>query len=97
MKETAAKSPASSDNARKATAGTYSLQLGAFTTRAAAQAMVSKVRAKDTGYPVSTHTLSDTAITARFRVMVGPYSTLDEANRVMTRLKKDGFDAYLKR
>src|SRR5262249_33998043 len=75
----------------------YSLQVGAFTTQAAAQAMMSKVRAKDKSYPVATVTLPDSAVKARYRVMVGPYSTLDEANRVMGRLKKDGFDAYLKR
>jgi cell division septation protein DedD len=86
-----------SDSQRKSPTGAYSLQLGAFTTPAAARAMVSQVKAKDKSYPVTTLTLADAALKLRYRVMVGPYPTLDEANRVMGRLKKDGFDSYLKR
>jgi cell division protein FtsN len=74
----------------------YSLQVGAFNTMSAARSLLAQVKAKDKSYPVSTVTLHE-GEPGRFRVVVGPYPTADEANRVMSRLKKDGFDAILKR
>jgi len=89
--------PKTSAGATKPASGKYSIQVGAFTTPAAAQAMVARVRAKDKSYPVSTVTLPEGAVKTRYSVRVGPYATADEANRIMSRLKKDGFTAILKR
>jgi cell division protein FtsN len=74
----------------------YTLQVGAFKTLTAAQSLLAQVKAKDRSYPASIVTLAESE-PGRFRVIVGPFPTADEANLMKSRLNKDKFEAILKR
>jgi cell division protein FtsN len=77
--------------------GEYFVQVGAYRTMSAAQTVVTKVKAANAGYAVTTVTMPESAPPPRFKVMVGPYSSADDARAVIARLKKQGFVPFLKR
>lgn len=91
-----AKTPASTAPATNRR-GEYFVQVGAYRTLSAAQTVVTKVKAANAGYAVTTVTMSESAPPPRFKVMVGPYSSADDARAVIVRLKKQGFVPFLKR
>jgi cell division protein FtsN len=87
--------PAPAGRSASSTQTEYSVQVGAFKTQAAAQSQVAQVKAKDRSYPVSTVTLPESQ-PLPFKVVVGPYPTLEDANRVAERLKRDGFATIIR-
>ena len=91
--------PAASTTTAKPAPGAkteYSIQVGAFRTVAAAQSQVAQVKARDKSYPVSMLTLPESEPGPRFKVVVGPYPTLEDANRAAARLRGDGFGVIIK-
>jgi len=75
----------------------YFVQVGAYRTLGAAQNVVKQVKSANSGYSVSTVTMPESAPPPRFKVMVGPYASADDAKAVIARLKKQGFQPFLKR
>lgn len=75
--------------------GGYSLQTGAFSTRSAAENLVTQLKEKK--YPASVVVSPAGTPGPRFHVMVGPYPARADAQKVASSLQKDGYDAIIKR
>jgi cell division septation protein DedD len=75
------------------TSGTW-LQTGAFSTMDAAQGALAKL--KNQRYPASIRTEAPGAA-ARFKVVVGPYASSADLQRVKAQLQKDGYSPLPKR
>jgi cell division protein FtsN len=73
--------------------GDFSLQVGAFSTEAAATNVAGILKGK--GYPTQLVTLPEN-MPIRYRVYVGPYRSRTEAQRTQTRLEKEGYKSLIK-
>ena len=93
--------PAKPDNSRGTTgpapspAGRFSLQVGLYTTRAAADQVASTIKSKR--FPASVLVAPPNTPGPRFRVVVGPYATRGDAEKVIALLKKEGHDPFIRR
>lgn len=72
-----------------------SLQVGAFSNSSDAEKLAKTLRSK--GYSVSLVSPPSGSSDKLFRIHVGPFTRLEEANKVKTQLQKDGYDAIIKR
>lgn len=77
----------------KATVSPFMLQVGAFSQKSAADALVANLTTK--GYPAQLVTVEKTP--APYQVRVGPYTDRSAADSAAARLKKDGFRPLVKR
>ena len=66
------------------------LQLGAFGSEATAESIVAEVRTK--GFPAIVLRPASDGPTPLYRVQVGPYPSLDEAERMQARLRAGGYE-----
>ena len=87
--------PASRPDAKPvAAADEFFLQVTSLSSEPAASSLVSILKGK--GYPASLVTMPENT-PVRFRVHVGPYHSRAEAQRVQSRLEKEGYKPLIKR
>jgi len=72
-----------------------SLQVGAFSNGSDADKVAKVLRSK--GYSISLISPGGGSGDKLFRIHVGPFTHLDEANKVKTQLQRDGYEAIIKR
>jgi cell division septation protein DedD len=86
--------PKSEPPAPAASADGFSLQMGAYSTEAAATSMIADLKRK--GH-TSTLVTMPVNTDVRFRVYIGPYRSRAEAQRAQSKLAKEGFPSLIKR
>ncbi len=91
----AAEPPAPQPEAPAPGAGEWFLQVGAFSTRQAADSMVGNL--KKLNVPAFVLAPTQGSPDRLFRVRVGPYGTESEANDVRARLVREGYPAEVRR
>jgi cell division protein FtsN len=75
--------------------GQYALQVGAYSTQQAAERMAADLKTKR--FPSSITIDPPSTPGARFHVMVGPYATRADAQKVIALLDKEGIKSFIKR
>lgn len=75
-------------------AGRYTVQLGAFSTRANAEALLAKARPAASDGRIIASTVGGKAV---FRVVTGSFATQSEANAQAVALKKGGYTTFVKK